>query len=286
MRGAGLDDGWFAGLRCGCEGDLGADQERRRGPFSAAPRRSLMPAPPMPAPRRQRARLRATTPRVADLDSLPSPRSLSMAAAASAAATPRRPPSKPASRPGSLPTSPAAPQHLASPGRAADGGGSSSAKRFFRWRALTPNSLLPQPTSQLALAAAAANGDGAVSNGDAAAAASDGDETAAQPTWHHLPSSAGERGGGGGGEHALQEEALWQPPDAATLAERFPATLCLPPPPPEGRLARLLGALHDRTGFTGEHAALALQLAVAMAAACSLHVVQASYHALHEKTIW
>ena len=39
-------------------------------------------------------------------------------------------------------------------------------------------------------------------------------------------------------------------------------------------------------GFTGEHVALALQLAVAMATACTLHVVHESYVALHERTIW
>lgn len=204
---------------------------------------------------------------MADLDSLPSPRSHSLAAAA----TPRPPPPSNA-KPVSLATSPAAAQHLASPGRPASGSG---ALRFFSWRALSPNSLfssssVPQPEPQVALAAA----DGGGGGGDSGA------ETP-QATWHQMPSSAGARG-----EHALQAEALWQPPDAAQLAERFPQTIYLPDPPPQGRLARAAAAVHQRTGLTSEHAALALQMAVAMAAACTLHVVEASYRALHEKTIW
>lgn len=57
---------------------------------------------------------------------------------------------------------------------------------------------------------------------------------------------------------------------------------------PAGRwsLAGAAGALRAATGFTSEHARLALQMAVAMAAACTLHVCRASYEALHEKTIW
>ena len=39
-------------------------------------------------------------------------------------------------------------------------------------------------------------------------------------------------------------------------------------------------------GVTSEHVALALQLAVAMAVACTLHVCRPSYEALKEKTIW
>jgi hypothetical protein len=82
-------------------------------------------------------------------------------------------------------------------------------------------------------------------------------------------------------------EARWGPHlDAATLAGRFPPTLCLPPRAPLGRLPAALAAARERTGVTGEHLALALQLAVAMAAACTLHVTPASYAALHEKTIW
>lgn len=48
----------------------------------------------------------------------------------------------------------------------------------------------------------------------------------------------------------------------------------------------MAGALHAATGFTSEHAALALQMAVAMGAACTLHVTRTTYEALHEKTIW
>lgn len=44
--------------------------------------------------------------------------------------------------------------------------------------------------------------------------------------------------------------------------------------------------MHAATGLTSEHAALALQAALAMGAACALHVSRASYEALHEKTIW
>ncbi len=72
----------------------------------------------------------------------------------------------------------------------------------------------------------------------------------------------------------------------------FPPTQCAlsvcPFDCPAGRwsLAGAAGALHAATGFTSEHASLALQMAVAMAAACTLHVCRASYEALHEKTIW
>ena len=62
------------------------------------------------------------------------------------------------------------------------------------------------------------------------------------PTWHHLPSRSGQGG------PALQEEALWVPPDAATLAKRFPPTLYLPPAPPKGRVAAALAAVQRRTG--------------------------------------
>ena len=110
--------------------------------------------------------------------------------------------------------------------------------------------------------------------------------------FHQLSSPRQEQAAGGvpsaaNGSRGQQAEAMWgHHLDAASLAERFPPTLHLPPRASLGRLAATLAAARERTGVTGEHLALALQLAVAMAAACTLHVTPASYAALHEKTIW
>lgn len=242
------------------------DMRRRRGHIACHVFAAVCPTPTC----RKRARLRATTPRVSDLGSLPSPRSL--------AASPRPSPPKlqlqpdggsaPGSPPGSQLTPPArAQQRLASPRQ--EGG------HLFGWRHLSPTerfSMGSIPSNKsLAPEAAAAVADGIAVTADGAANGAH--------TWHHMPSRSG-RG------LELQDEELWQPPDAATLARRFPPTIYLPPAPRAGRVRGALQALQAATGCTSEHAALALQLAVAMAAACTLHVVEESYSALKEKTIW
>lgn len=174
------------------------------------------------------------TPRVADLDAtLPSPRSL--------AASPRKggpagqpQPLSPAKRPQSppqsppQPLSPAARQVLPSPRR-------EPRSLFGAWRQLSPAARkifswgrLPSDPAASAkrdveealhavhaqqaengelVPAAAAAGQGAHANGAAAAAAGgDGDE---RGQWHHVPSRSGRLN--------LQEEALFQPPDAVVL---------------------------------------------------------------------
>lgn len=98
------------------------------------------------------------------------------------------------------------------------------------------------------------------------------------PSWAKLPAQI-ER-------LALQEAVLWEPPDAATVSRHFPPTIHLPLPPPSGRLQAARSWLHERTGFTAEHTALALQLAVAVAGASALHVTRESYEALKERTVW
>ena len=108
-----------------------------------------------------------------------------------------------------------------------------------------------------------------------------------------LPSLALANGGGSGRWRAggVDAEALPVPKaDAAcspgTMAECFPATIGLPAAAPEGRLHGALLALRQRTGVSGEHLALALQLAVAIGAASTLHVCPTTYEALQRKTIW
>lgn len=100
----------------------------------------------------------------------------------------------------------------------------------------------------------------------------------AHQSWANLPAQS-ER-------LALQEAAQWEPPDAATLARRFPPTIYLPLPLPSGPWAAACAWLHERTGFTAEHTALALQLAVAVAGASAIHVTRESYEALKERTVW
>ena len=99
-----------------------------------------------------------------------------------------------------------------------------------------------------------------------------------RPSWAKLPDKS-ER-------LALQEAVLWEPPDAATVSRRFPPTIYLPLPPPSGRIEAMRNWLHERTGFTAEHTALALQLAVAVAGASALHVTRESYEALEKRTVW
>ena len=130
-----------------------------------------------------------------------------------------------------------------------------------------------QPNGAAQPAAAAADGAAAAGPPGPKLEAADGS------AWQALPPGAN-------GPLDLQEASLWEPPDAATVSRRFPATIYLPVQPPRGRLQAAREWLHRATGFTSEHVALSLQLAVAVAGASSLHVVQESYEALRERTVW
>lgn len=93
------------------------------------------------------------------------------------------------------------------------------------WRQPSPNKLWDRGRpaaasagSEAATGARAANGSAAPSSGGA--------DARERPTWHQLPSQRG--------TSEAPEETLWQPPDAATLAERFPPTIYLPEEAPPG----------------------------------------------------
>jgi len=82
------------------------------------------------------------------------------------------------------------------------------------------------------------------------------------------------------------------PAPVAVVSDRLDSTTPAPPTPARRTkeatrwIERLKERVRQRTGFSWEEFSMAVQLAVTLAIACTLHVCDATYNALDKKTIW